>query len=98
MKCNLPMSFNKHPKSERDAIEEYFNEQLNHLILECYAEELYSKNYRKQREGEWYVDDLTGIIKCNLCDNDAPISTVSGEQYKARFCQHCGAKMKGGAE
>ena len=66
----------------------------SHVILECYAEELYSKNYRKQSEGEWYVDDLTGIIKCNLCDNDAPINTVSGEQYKANFCQHCGAKMK----
>lgn len=66
----------------------------SHVILECYAEELYSKNYRKQSEGEWYIEDLTGIIKCKLCDNDAPISTVSGEQYKASFCQHCGAKMK----
>ncbi len=32
MNCNIPTSFNKLPKSERDAIEKYFNEQLNHLL------------------------------------------------------------------
>lgn len=51
---------------------------------------------RKKQIGEWFADELTGIIKCKLCDNDAPISTVSGEQYKSEFCPCCGAKMKGG--
>ena len=32
MKCNLPTSFNKLPKSERDMIQEALNEQLNHLV------------------------------------------------------------------
>ena len=32
MKCNLPTSFNKLPKSERDAIQDALNEQLNHLV------------------------------------------------------------------
>lgn len=60
------------------------------------AEEIYNAGYRKQNAGEWRVDDFTGIIKCNLCDNDAPISTVSGEQYEPEYCPNCGAKMKGG--
>ena len=32
MKCNLPTSFNKLPKFERDAIQDAMNEQLNHLL------------------------------------------------------------------
>lgn len=32
MKCNLPTSFNKLPKSERDAIQDALNVQLNHLV------------------------------------------------------------------
>ncbi len=32
MKCNLPTSFNKLPKSERESIQNALNEQLNHLL------------------------------------------------------------------
>lgn len=32
MKCNLPTSFNKLPKSERELIQNALNEQLNHLV------------------------------------------------------------------
>lgn len=32
MKCNIPTSFNKLPKSERDAIQNALNDQLNHLV------------------------------------------------------------------
>ena len=32
MKCNLPISFNKLPKSERESIQNALNEQLNHLV------------------------------------------------------------------
>jgi hypothetical protein len=32
MKCNLPRSYNQLPQAEKDVIEKYFNEQLNHLL------------------------------------------------------------------
>ncbi len=32
MNCNMPTSFNKLPKSERDAIQNALNEELNHLL------------------------------------------------------------------
>lgn len=32
MKCNLPTSFNKLPKSERELIQNALNDQLNHLV------------------------------------------------------------------
>ena len=32
MKCNLPRSYNQLPQAEKDAIQEAFNEQLNHLL------------------------------------------------------------------
>lgn len=32
MKCNLPTSFNKLPKSERESIQNALNDQLNHLV------------------------------------------------------------------
>lgn len=45
------------------------------------------------KRGHWYKDNFTKIIKCSCCRNDAPISTISGEQYEAEYCQSCGAKM-----
>jgi hypothetical protein len=45
-------------------------------------------------QGKWIKDDFTGLIKCSRCKNDAPISTVSGEQYESDFCQSCGADMR----
>lgn len=47
------------------------------------------------KRGHWYKDNFTKIIKCSCCQNDAPISTTSGEQYEAVYCQNCGAKMDG---
>ena len=32
MKCNLPISFDKLPKTERDAIQNALNDQLNYLV------------------------------------------------------------------
>lgn len=32
MKCNLPRSYNQLPQAEKDVIEKYFNEQLNHYL------------------------------------------------------------------
>lgn len=32
MKCNLPTSFNKLPKAERELIQNALNDQLNHLV------------------------------------------------------------------
>lgn len=71
----------------------------SHVILECYAEELYSKNYRKQREGE-------NSKGCEYCKGRAytkkPLTVIT--KYGRRielvfeFCPNCGRKMKGGAE
>ena len=47
----------------------------------------------RQKTGYWIEDDFTGIVKCSICNNDAPISTVSGEQYCNDYCSNCGAKM-----
>ena len=38
MKCNLPRSFTQLPKSERDAINNALNEQLDHLVDQEEAE------------------------------------------------------------
>ena len=48
---------------------------------------------QEPKSGHWIKDDFTGIIKCDICNNDAPISTVSGEQYCSYYCSCCGAKM-----
>ena len=45
------------------------------------------------RHGQWVEDDISGIIKCSLCDSDAPMETTSGQQYKSSYCQTCGAIM-----
>ena len=49
------------------------------------------------RPGQWIEDDISGIIKCSLCGNDAPLDTTGGGQYKSRFCPSCGARNEGGA-
>ena len=45
------------------------------------------------RHGRWIVDDITGLVKCSECDNDAPLDTTGGGQWRSPFCQSCGAKM-----
>ena len=32
---------------------------------------------------------------CSECRKDAPISSLTGKQYKANYCPNCGAKMDG---
>lgn len=67
----------------------------SHVILECYAEELYSKNYRKQSEMEWLFDD--GMDRyCSNCGANALTSCFEPKQICTPYCPMCGAKMKGG--
>lgn len=66
------------------------NIMASHVILECYAEELYSKNYRKQKVGAWIVeedDNGYAVYRCPKCHCEN-VSTRS-------YCPECGAKMKG---
>lgn len=44
--------------------------------------------------GEWMTDDLSGLIYCRMCRNDAPMETTGGGQYKSKFCPMCGADMR----
>lgn len=46
-------------------------------------------------KGEWITDDLSGMIYCSRCGNAAPMETTGGRQYKSKFCQTCGAEMRG---
>ena len=46
-------------------------------------------------KGEWITDDLSGIISCSRCGNNAPMETTGGGQYKSKFCPDCGADMRG---
>lgn len=45
------------------------------------------------RHGRWIVDDFTGIIKCSECDNNAPLDTTGGGQWRSPFCPLCGSLM-----
>ena len=47
----------------------------------------------KRETGKWITDDLSGLIYCGRCGNDAPMETTGGGQYKSNFCPNCGAKM-----
>jgi DNA-directed RNA polymerase subunit RPC12/RpoP len=35
---------------------------------------------------------------CSECRKDAPISSLTGKQYKANYCPNCGSLMDGGNE
>ena len=50
------------------------------------------------RHGRWIVDDITGLVKCSECDNDAPLDTTGGGQWRSPFCHLCGAIMDGDGE
>jgi len=50
------------------------------------------------KHGRWIVDDWTGLIVCEQCGLDAPMSTITGQQYESEYCQTCGARMDGGKE
>ena len=72
------------------------------LCKECNKECLYyqiataltAKGYRKQSEGEWIKDEESRFVHryhCSVCN-----FYLIGEPTK--YCEDCGAKMKGGAE
>lgn len=69
------------------------------MILGEKAETLYkaltSQNVEAviRYRGHWITNDFTKVIKCNICDADAEMSTLTGEQYKSRYCPSCGAYM-----
>lgn len=46
------------------------------------------------RKGRWIVHDWTGLIVCDQCGFDAPMSTITGQQYESEYCQTCGARME----
>lgn len=65
---------------------------------------LEKENYRKQSEGEWYVNYMMSkkpskrgrtiqytTYTCSVCGKP-------NGRKKSKFCPNCGAKMKGGAE
>ena len=61
----------------------------------CKATRLYNAGYRKQSEGEWIwaengTEDYEQYWLCSCCNNKS--------YWKSKFCEECGAKMKGGAE
>lgn len=58
------------------------------------SEWIYEAGYRKQSEGEWLhtgmvEEEYAPLYRCSVC---------SGLSYKASYCPHCGARIKGGAE
>lgn len=72
-------------------------------ILTDYAEVLYEKSYRKQKEGEWIVSrsPIVGdyTITCSCCgrrERRGPAWDISWGV--SAFCPGCGARMKGGDE
>jgi len=75
-----------------NCIDGYSQMIIRPLELKGYIDDLQPVT-PKQKTGHWIEDDFTGIIKCSICDNDAPISTTSGEQYCSNYCPNCGVKM-----
>ena len=64
------------------------------LMQDRYAEALYNAGYRKQSEGGWIKDQESKFehrYHCSVCN-----FYLIGEPTK--YCEDCGAKMKGGAE
>ena len=60
-----------------------------------YDKDIYWHGYRKQIDGEWIwtengAEDYEQYWVCSCCRNKS--------YWKSKFCEDCGAKMKGGAE
>lgn len=63
-----------------------------------YATAFYNAGYCRQSEGEW-IDSLKGYCQCSNCRTSfETLPTTFLFKLNNRFCRHCGAKMKGGAE
>ena len=66
------------------------------------AEALYNAGFRKQREGEWYLEKETyGRMLCSNCREEAPIKHEYNDErkghlvyVKSSFCSNCGARMR----
>lgn len=54
------------------------------------ALKLYNAGYRRQREGEWILQQ-NGKGVCSKCNRQDNMDEL------ACFCRYCGARMKGGA-
>jgi RNA polymerase subunit RPABC4/transcription elongation factor Spt4 len=66
----------------------------SHPMSKAMARHLYDKGWRKQKEGEWIKDEESKFehrYHCSVCN-----FYLIGEPTK--YCEDCGAKMKGGAE
>ena len=72
------------------------NIMASHVILDDYAEALYTAGYRKQSEaecldtGDEQLDKIESGYKCSVCG-----FIICG--HSGKYCSECGAKMKGGA-
>ena len=64
------------------------------LDIDSTTENLHSKGYRKQSEGEWESFEIPHMMRCSVCN----VSTLDIHRQYFNFCPNCGAKMKGGAE
>ncbi len=53
---------------------------------------------KEPKTGHWIEDDFTGLIKCDICGNDAYMDVTSGEQCKSNYCPFCGLKMESEVE
>ena len=76
------------------------NLKMHEAFADCFAiaKHLYSKDYRKQREGEW-IDQYQGkyvnqLYKCSICGDTA--FHDDKRWFLTPYCPNCGAKMKGG--
>lgn len=86
--------------SKEKQIEELTNELVftsNYGTYNAIANYLVNEGYRKQSEGEWIKlrygkADLVTHMKCSNCER---VETLN---YQYKYCPHCGASMKGGAE
>ena len=63
-------------------------------VSKFYARHLYEKGYRKQSEGAWIwtengTEDYEQYWLCSCCNNKS--------YWKSKFCEECGARMKGGS-
>lgn len=54
------------------------------------ANRFYNAGYRKQREGEWEMQEFP-LTKCSVCGTVRNCEKERGW----KFCPECGAKMKG---
>ncbi len=66
--------------------------------------DLYNAGYRKQSEGEWYVNYMMSntpskrgrVIHYKTCT--CSVCGKRNGRSKTNYCPNCGAKMEGGAE